>query len=199
MQNIEKIRRPEIFLAELLKKAARGQLFDSNSNVQTFFRAQVLAVDVEGGKLENPDGAGSLVALDGNSRREFVANIGPSNPRNSIKARVMNGGFDGFLSDDELRVFWPLFQSEHMSIPIKPGEYAYVMFEDSDFDHGLWVCRISGHEGANVARGIDSFGRTRSSATDAFSDSAGEDEILTDELAAGTIAVQSAMSSFEDV
>jgi hypothetical protein len=31
------------------------------------------------------------------------------------------------------------------------------MFEDSEFEHGLWVCKVPGHENVNVFRGQDSY------------------------------------------
>lgn len=141
--NIERFRRPEIFLSELIKKSARNELLSSEDNVPVLFRAIVLDVDVEGGKLENIDGAGN-------------ANIGPINPKNSIKARIITNSLDEYTTDNDLRVFWPFFP-EHFSIPIKPGEHVYIMFEDRDFEHGLWICKIPGHENLNFFKGESAF------------------------------------------
>jgi hypothetical protein len=63
-----------------------------------------------------------------------------------------------------LPVFWPLFPYDTM--PIKEGEHAYVMFEDSiKKQHGVWLCRapeplnIEGKEidNLNLVLGSDKF------------------------------------------
>lgn len=184
-QNLEKFRRPELFLAELLRKSATGQLLEQSSNVQLLFRATVLAVDVEGGKLENPDGAGSLSSAG----TSYAATVGPENPRNSVKARVISEGFDKFISDDGLRTFWPLFPADHISIPVKPGEHVYVIFEDRSFEHGLWICRIPGHEGANVFKGATSFVSVDKTVAESFPDSrSSEPEFPQDDDYAGDVS-----------
>lgn len=155
-QDLEKWRRPELFLAELLSKSVRGELWDKSESVQVWHRAIVSAVDVEGGKLENPDGAGSISHLIDGKVVQFPSNVGPLNPRNSIKARVTSKGFDQLVSDDDLKVFWPLFP-EHDMIPVKPGEHVYVTFEDDDYEHGLWLGKVSGHSNVNFFRGEDAF------------------------------------------
>lgn len=119
-------------------------------------RAVVLAVDVDGGKLSNPDGQGSVVV----GKETYKAVIGPPNPQNSVKARIITKGFDRFFTDDDLGVYWPMVQNDHLSIPIKPGEHVYVMFEDEHFQHGLWLFKVSGHDDANSFQGIKSFQKT---------------------------------------
>lgn len=157
----EKFRKPELFFSEVIKKSARGSFVEKDENSRVFFRAVVAAVDVRGGLLENESGIGVVTHfIDGRSI-DFRANIGPLNPKNSVKARILTDGFDQFVSDDRLRVFWPFFP-EHVSVPVKPGEHVYVLFEDEGFEHGLWFSKVSGHESTNLFRGQDSF-RNRSS------------------------------------
>jgi hypothetical protein len=155
----EKFLRPELFLADIVRKGSQG-LYREVDEYQPFLqRALVLAVDTLGGQLENPDGAksGKSVShtVDGNSYT-FDAVCGPANPRNSIKARIISDGFDQFIHDDNLRVFWPLFP-EHVAVPLKPGEHCYVLFEDENREHGLWVSKVPGHENVNYFQGQSSF------------------------------------------
>lgn len=156
-QHRDKFRRPEIFLAELLQKSARGKFRETDENVPVLYRAIVYAVDVLGGQLENPDGNGEVQhELASGTTFRSPANVGPKNPKNSIKARIITDGFDQFLGDSKLRVFWPLFP-EQAQVPIKPGEHVYVMFEDTKFLHGLWLGKLPGHEGVNFVPGSPQF------------------------------------------
>lgn len=198
-QNVETLRRPEIFLAELLRKAARGHLLDVERNVPVLYRAAVVAVDPVGGRLENPEGGGSVRGIDSGRPREFVATVGPANPPNSVRARVIVGGFDQFLGSDDLRTFWPIFPNDHISVPIKPGEHVYAIFEDRDFEHGLWLCRVSGHVGANVVLGASRFSGPDTDAMAAFGDVPARDPgyPLTDEYAGDAPPSRSAISLFE--
>jgi len=67
-QNIERFRRPEIFFSELINNHARGDIRTKDEHVQTWYRALVVAVDVFGGRLENPDGNGTTThEVDGNN------------------------------------------------------------------------------------------------------------------------------------
>jgi hypothetical protein len=156
----EKFRKPELFLSDLLKKGAQGQFYERDENVPFLYRAAVLAIDVIGGKLENPDGAGVVTHNVNGQNIDVPANIGPKNPKNSIKARIVSDGFDQFTGDDELRVFWPFFP-EHMSVPVKIGEHVYVIFEDEHHEHGLWISKVPGHEGLNLYKGKDSYGKDK--------------------------------------
>ena len=155
-QTIEKFRRPEIFLSELINKSVRGELWDKDENVQVWWRALVVAVDVQGGLLENPEGAGGLTHVIDGKELDVPANVGPLNPRNSIKARIITAGLDQYDDDESLRVFWPMFP-DHDAMPIKPGEHVYITFEDTDFQHGLWFGKVPGHQNVNYFRGQDSF------------------------------------------
>ena len=78
---------------------------------------------------------------------------------------------DKFATDENLRVFWPFFP-ESISVPIKPGEHVYVLFEDSQMDHGLWVSKIPGHAGANYAPGKDYFKPSEGGLSKKFPDTA---------------------------
>lgn len=68
---------------------------------------------------------------------EQVSNI----TRNCIVARPISSGISRL--DTRSSVYFPLF-GPYMSMPIKPGEQAYVIYEDPavSADVGLWVCRI---------------------------------------------------------
>lgn len=112
----------------------------------------MIGVDVEGGKLENPEAAGGVSHDFDGKKFDVPARIGPENPANSVKARVISDGHDKFVKDENLKVFWPFFP-ENISVPIKPGEHVYVIFEDSQMQHGLWISKIPGHEGVNYAPG----------------------------------------------
>jgi hypothetical protein len=186
-QSHDKFHRPEIFLSELLQKGARGDFHERDENSTILYRATVIAVDVIGGKLQNANAAGSVTHEFNGKSINVKATHGPDNPRNSIKARVISSGHDKFTSDEDTPVFWPFFP-EHMSVPIKPGEHVYVIFEDHDFQHGLWVCKIPGHEGVNFVQGEKTFKPSNAdSLTSKFPDSndaaADKDGLDTDKAA----------------
>lgn len=149
-------RRPELALAGLFQATMRGEL--GNQRGLRLFRAVVLAVDDIGGRLQNPNAVGSVESLmhDG-TRRKFTALVGPTNPRGSIKARILSDGLDRLSGDDAVRVFWPLFSDERLSMPIAPGEHVYIIFEDEMTEHGLWISRVSGHDNPNVFVGASSY------------------------------------------
>jgi hypothetical protein len=186
----DKFRRPEQFLSELLKKGAQGVFRESDEYTQFLFRAIVVAVDVNGGKIENPSGSGTLTHVMNSKSYDVKANVGPVNPKNSIKARIITDGFDQFVNDDRIRVFWPFFP-EHISLPIKPGEHVYIIFEDQNYEHGLWVSKIPGHGNFNYYKGSDSFLPNDDSLSSKFPDTAGandgsDDKLNKDEDAAET-------------
>jgi hypothetical protein len=169
----EKFRSPELFLAELIKGSAQGRLQARDENSHLLFRATVLAVDTTGGLLQNESATGTVThSIDGHDV-ETRALPGLKNPRNSVKARIITDGFDQFMLDDRARVFWPFFP-EHVAVPVKPGEHVYVIFEDREFEHGLWVTKVPGQENLNFFRGQDAFkGSAQSPLFSLFSDSAG--------------------------
>jgi hypothetical protein len=118
----------------------------------------VLAVDLEGGLLQNKDGTGGIDAVDraGKSRR-YDAIVGPDNPRGSIKGRILTAGLDRLLDDADVRVFWPLLPHDQFAGPVAPGEHVYAVFEGEGMDHGIWISRVSGHDSANSFKGTDSY------------------------------------------
>lgn len=152
--NREHVLRPELLLKELLTNAFKDGFVKRTEYIPIIQRAVVIAVDMEGGKLENPSGDGKFDCIVNGEGKELEAKLGPANPQNSIKARVLTNGEDKFSDDQNLRVFWPFFP-EHISYPIKPGEHVYVMYEDSQKQHGLWIGKVPGHEGVNFAKGED--------------------------------------------
>ncbi len=154
----EKFRRPNIAFTDLLKKGAGGAFREKGEYVAFMFRALVIAVDVEGGKLETPTGepykrgetdwekgadvlhqrvVGSNDILI--AEYDITPTRGPVNPPNSIRARVIGNNMDQFVSDDDLRCYWPMFPG---IANVSAGEMAYVVFEDESFTHGLWLARV---------------------------------------------------------
>ncbi len=187
-------RRPELIMADLIMRAATGE--DRAS--RHYHRAVVLAVDLDGGMLQNENGGGSVdVVIENGTTKTYSAIVGPASPRGSIKARVLTDGLDRLLDDNELRVFWPMFPYDQIGIPISAGEHVYVVFEgNGGFDHGLWMSRVSGHDSANSFQGVDSYTAPsyKKSAMDSFEPNQPEYD-LTDE-GAGMTSPVSAMSFF---
>jgi len=154
--NINKFRRPELIFQDILRKGAQGLFVERSELTPLLQRALVLGVDVDGGKLENPQGSGNISHEINGNTINIKARLGPENPPNSIKARIISNGQDKFSSDSTLKVFWPFFP-EGISVPIKPGEHVYVLFEDTEMQHGLWISKIPGHVGSNYTPGEDFF------------------------------------------
>jgi hypothetical protein len=193
VRDVDWYRRPEKIFAELIDKAARGE------KERTHYRAVVLAVDLDGGKLQNPDGSGEvIVKRRDDSIRKFKATIGPPNPRGAIKARVLSDGFDSLLEDQDLRVFWPMFSHDLSGIPVNPGEHVYVMFEDVGMAHGIWISRVAGQESANSADGTEMYTAPSSpqSAMDTFEDNG--PQYARDDDSAGLAPTRDAMKTFGD-
>lgn len=187
-------RRPELILGDLIMRAARG---DDRMQRQ-YHRAIVLAVDPEGGLLQNQDGSRGLDVVDRSGRSlHYDAIVGPDNPRWSVKARILTDGVDRLLDDADVRVFWPLFPPDQLGAIVSTGEHVYVMFEGSGMDHGLWISRVSGHDSANSFIGTDSYTAPSSprSAMDSFEPNGPEYETSDDH--AGLAPTKSGMSFFE--
>ncbi|MHB8407902.1 MAG: hypothetical protein ACYDHY_07450 [Acidiferrobacterales bacterium] len=152
----EKFRNPALVLSDMLARHAQGQFWDKSENIPTFKRALVIGVDPIGGMLENPGGNGKMTFQVNGQSYDVAAVDGPENPQNSIKGRVMNDGEDQFMDDSRLRIFWPMFP-EHDQIPIKPGEYVYVFFEDDDQQVGTWVSKVPDNQNVNYFPGDSNF------------------------------------------
>lgn len=188
-------RRPEIVLADLLSRAARDEIPEDDHQI---LRALVLAVDPDGGVLENKDGTGSYGARGTDGRRmSLTAGIGPANPAGSVKARILTDGLDRLRADQDLRVFWPLHPQDQLAIPISPGEHVYVMFEGRRLEHGLWISRVSGHESAGSFMGSDSYTApsAASSAMDSFEPN--QPQYSRDDASASMAPAKDAMGTFE--
>lgn len=186
-------RRPELILADVLQKGGRGE------RERHYYRAVVLAVDLEGGQLQNPQASGqvSVPQRDG-STKSFRSIIGPENPRGSVKARILTDGFDRLLDDQQVRVFWPMFPQDLSGTPATPGEHVYVIFEGDGMSHGLWVSRVAGHESANSFDGTQSYVAPSSpeSAMDTFEDN--PSEYPKDDSHASLAPSPGAMANFEE-
>jgi hypothetical protein len=145
----EKYRRPNISFTEMFKKGAGGQYRERGDYVPNMYRALVIAMDPEGGKLESPTGdpmdniklhvtvksqAGKDIA-----KYDVTPTFGPYNPKNSVRARLMTNNMDQVIPDSELRTYWPLFPGADTP---SAGEMVYVLFEDEAMHHGLWVAKV---------------------------------------------------------
>jgi hypothetical protein len=193
VRDIDWYRRPELILSELIKKEARGE------KDRSYYRAVVLAVDLEGGKLQNSDASGEVrVPQRTGENRTYKAIVGPPNPRGAVKARILTDGFDRLLDDDSLRVFWPMFPQDLAGIPATPGEHVYVVFEGEGTSNGLWISRVAGQESANSFDGKSSYDAPSSpqSAMDTFEEN--EAQYPQDEEYAGLAPTKDAMTSYED-
>jgi hypothetical protein len=154
----EKYRRPSIAFQDILRKGSGGVYREKGEYSAFMFRAVVIAVDTIGGRLETPTGkphkkSGDKWVEGGKELEEIVReakgpplakysivpNKGPVNPANSIKARIISNNMDQFISDDDLRCYWPMFPGISN---ISAGEMVYVVFEDEDFTHGLWLAKV---------------------------------------------------------
>lgn len=193
MKSVDWYRRPETILADIIDRAGR------EDRDRSHYKAVVLAVDLEGGKLQNPDGNGTVrVPLRDGTTREFKALVGPLNPRGSLKARVLTDGLDRLLDDNSVRVFWPMFPQDLSGTPATPGEHVYVTFDGDGMSHGLWISRVSGQESAGSFDGTTSYTAPSSpqSAMDSFEEN--NAEYPRDEAHAGLAPTRGAMTTFED-
>lgn len=193
-RSLDWYRRPETILADLLRDAARGPTAN-----RAMRRALVVAVDYEGGKLQNPDGSGQVrSSWPGQREIVFPAVVGPENPRGSIKARILTDGEDRLRQDGDLRVFWPLFPPDQIGVPVAPGEHVFVMFEGDGMENGLWMSRVAGHEGASAYVGNQSYVATSApgSAMDHFEPNTAD--YSKTERHAGLAPGGTAMDHFED-
>ena len=181
-----------MILAEVLSKAGRDE------RERTYYKAVVMAVDLDGGQLQNPDGDGELIVVprDG-STKKFKASVGPSNPRGSVKARVITDGFDRLLGEQDLRVFWPMFPQDISGVPVTPGEHVYVIFDGVGTSHGLWVSRVAGHESANSSDGASNYDAPSSPQTAMDSFEENPPEYPRDDLHASLAPTDGAMDKFE--
>lgn len=161
----EKYRRPELVLSDLLNERIR----DATPAGFRLLRAVVLAVDLEGAKLQNKAGSGTFQAVDVDGKKvDHQASVGPDNPRGAIQARILTDGLDRFRPSSASRIFWPFFPVDQLSFPVCPKEHVYVLFEDRDESHGLWLSRVSGHDSSNFYVGSNSYQEIGSSAIDSF-------------------------------
>ena len=166
----EKFRRPTIAFQDILRKGSGGAYREKGEYSAFMFRAVVIAIDTEGGKLETPTGdphhkAGdkwekggdklSVIVQDAKgpplAKYEITPTKGPVNPPNSVKARIISNNMDQFISDDDLRCYWPMFPG--ISNPTA-GEMVYVVFEDESFTHGLWIAKVPTNNADQTANQI---------------------------------------------
>ena len=139
--------KPEIYQAQLMAKFVQGKFLERGEVISPFFRAQVISFDATGGLLENPQATGAARSRNPDNDKYYYipARTGPLNPARSIRARIVTSHLDSGTSDEDLRVYWPLFPA------IGPDpvalDFVYVFFEQNDKKHGLWVSRVPGPMG----------------------------------------------------
>lgn len=160
MSRNEKFRRPIIPFIDLLAKGAAG-LFSEKGRYSPFmFRALVLAVDPDGGKIETPTGKPHKLSgkewVEGGEEMSVTIEApngiqiaqysitptrGPVNPPKSVRARIIGNNTDKPIPDDDLRCYWPMFAEP----PVLPtaGELVYVVFEEDNLSHGLWLNKVT--------------------------------------------------------
>lgn len=141
---------PEVYQAQLMQRFVQGKFLERGENVSPFYRAQVISIDNDGGRLENPNGAGSNRSRNPENGEyyEINASIGPANPPRSIRARLVSDHDDAGADDSDLGVYWPMMAQAGLD-PV-PLEFVYVFFEGDEKHHGLWVTKIAGPLGENV-------------------------------------------------
>lgn len=154
--NRDRLRRPEILFLDFIRKGAKGAFLERGEGLRIIYRAEVVAVDSEGGKIENPEGKGSISIVNSAGKSVKIdARVGPSNPKDSIKARILTDGHDKFANDENLKVFWP-FLPESVTVPIAVGDKVMVLFEDEAQTHGLWIAKVPGTVNASDEDNSDS-------------------------------------------
>ena len=117
----------------LMKTAAIEN--DHNTQLPAFVRMVVLEVFFDPSIIDD--------VKEGYYANEFMGGVSNSQwlrrlPRNSIIAIAPR---DGSNSEERPMILFPFFS--HLSLPIKPGEHVWVMFEtDKITDIGYWMSRI---------------------------------------------------------
>jgi len=151
------LQHPEIFQSQMMARFVQNKFLQRGENVPVFFRAQIISFDSEGGLLENPDATGEARSQNPDTKEYYSikARPGPKNPPRSIRAKMLQ--YDQFTRDEDLRIYWPLFPS--VASDPTTLEFVYVMYEDSDRHHGLWVAQVPGPYGekTNFAPGLDPY------------------------------------------
>jgi hypothetical protein len=139
-------RRPLMVLSDLLNNELGGQYVKKSDYTPTVLRALVYAVDLQGGRLSNPDwiSSGQFAQTICVNNVTSTYNVSPTyadvpNPPDSVRARVIIDNSDIMFNDSDLRTYWPLFPG--LQAP-SPGELVYVLFEDRDKSHGLWLSKV---------------------------------------------------------
>jgi len=116
---------------------ARAAFHDQDGALPSFVRMVVLDVISDPSTLDK-------IKLSHYEHELGVGNIGYASvaPRNSIIARRVMG--PGISASEKVMVLYPFFPP-HLSLPAKPGEHVWAMFEHpgaKSNDLGYWMCKI---------------------------------------------------------
>lgn len=134
----EDLLHPERIIFRLVNDYTEGRL---NPDGRWLYRAVVLDVDTEGGKLESS----------------------PPNPPGSIRARIYTRGLDATTPNSALTIFHPFFPY-HIAPPVERDEHVYVVFEDESKSNGLWITTIPVHRDVNFKDPEEARGSTPTAA-----------------------------------
>lgn len=142
---------PEIFQAELMASYVQGNFVERGDVVSPYMRAQVISVDTDGGKLENPAGEGSCRSRNPITKEyyDIPARVGPKNPARALRARIVSEHRDANTDDEDLRIFYPEGTASSGPDPI-PLEFVYIWFEQNDKRHGIWHSKVAGPMGEKL-------------------------------------------------
>jgi hypothetical protein len=134
---------PELYWPDLMKRFAQDRIMMRGDGISFLMRARVVAVDKEGGRLENPRGEGNGIEVFSRALGKtitYAPAVGPKNPKYTVRARIIDDHANSITSDDALYNFWP----KHSDAPdVDVDEYVYVFFEDADRRHGVWDCKVT--------------------------------------------------------
>lgn len=108
-----------------------------NSNISPFVRVVVLDIIFDPNIIDN-------TKLSWWENELGVSNLKDASvaPRNSIIGKLINN--NGYHSSNKTMVFYPFFS--HLSLPVKPGEHVWAMFENPEYsagELGYWISKIA--------------------------------------------------------
>lgn len=127
---------------------ANRAIYNANSKLHlpNVFRRWVVLDVIFDPYIFNENKAKELIEKHGNIPNIFEHSITRPPPRNSIIAKpVYNTSADNATEASTAMILYPMFPSS-LSMPCKPGEHVWVMFESltETVNLGYWICSIVG-------------------------------------------------------